>query len=173
MNRIIRFFAGSGLYLLLLLLSTAVRAEVTQRDLQVAARALNFMEQPFSGDTVMGIVFDPANDRSRNQAQEIQEMLGAGMASGNLRLVPELVPLQDVGRARVNLFFLTEFLNEADSLNTSRLPCVTVDFAQVQNGNCAMGVRSVPNVEIVVNRQAAELSDTEFAAVFRMMIREL
>lgn len=172
MSKISKIITGTASFLLMLM-STGVYADVTQRDIQVAARALNFMEPPFNGEVVMGIVFDPANNRSRDQADAIRNMLGDGLTSGNLRLVPELVPVAEVANARVNLFFLTEFLGDISQLSVGRLPCVTVDIAQVRDGFCAMGIQSVPKIEIVVNQDAAAKSGKQFASVFRMMVREI
>jgi hypothetical protein len=168
----IKQIIGSGLAILLVTAALEVSAEVTTRDLQVAARALGFMDPPLSGEKLMGIVFDPSNNRSRQQAENIRDMIGAGLASGNLRLLAELVPVAEIDTAQVDLFFLTEYLNELH-INTPTRPCLTVALEQVRNGICAMGVQSLPRVDIIINRQAAEASGLNFAAVFRVMIREI
>jgi hypothetical protein len=42
----------------------------------------------------------------------------------------------------------------------------------VRDGTCAIGVRSHPRVEILVNHAAAEASGIRFSTSFRMLITE-
>jgi ABC-type uncharacterized transport system substrate-binding protein len=159
-------------------ISPAARADVTLTDLQVAARALSFMEAPLTGTVRVGIVHDPANPRSTRQAQEMQVMLSDGLQVGNVELRPVMVGLDEASAADVDLFFLTEYLSSQELLlaaisTTRQIPCITTDVAQVQRGACLMGVRSTPKVEILVNRAASIDSGMAFATVFRVMITEL
>lgn len=153
----------------------AARADISQKDLQITARALSFMEKPPIGETRLGIVYDPNDPRSAAQAQAVKKMLASGMKVGNLVLKPVMVELGQAARANVDLFFLTEHLGEgsadiADISEAEQIPCITVDIAQVRQGACVMGVRSRPKIEILVNRQAAANSGMKFATAFRMMI---
>jgi len=50
--------------------------------------------------------------------------------------------------------------------------CLTTDLAQVRGGACAIGIRSGPRVEILVNHAAAESSGVSFSTAFRMLITE-
>ena len=61
----------------------------------------------------------------------------------------------------------------AEAVRSKRIPCITTDLAKVKSGSCAIGVRSQPKIEILVNRNAATSSDLKFSAVFRMMITEM
>jgi hypothetical protein len=149
-------------------------AAVTPTDLQVAARALSFMEKPLTGALRVGIVYAPESAQSLRQAEDIAKMLGAGFKSGNVELRPTLVKLADVPTANVDLFFMTEFVGPQPALAALKSrPCVTTDLNQVRDGVCLMGVRSSPKVQIVVNRAAANASGITFATVFRVMITEI
>jgi hypothetical protein len=149
-------------------------AEVTPTDLQVAARALSFMEKPLTGALRVGIVYAPDSPRSRRQAEDIEKLLGAGLRSGNVEMRPTLVSLAEVGAANVDFYFLTEFVGERPALAALKSrPCVTTDLDQVRRGMCLMGVRSSPRVQIVVNRAAAQESGISFATIFRVMITEI
>lgn len=151
-------------------------AAVADSDLQVAARALSFMASPPTGVVRVGIVFDPGNPQSAADAAQLQRLMADGFRVGPLTLQPALVPADDVGAAPVALFFLTEGVGAAgrlaEAIRARRLPCVTVDLARVRDGTCAIGVRSRPRVEILVNRAAAEASDIRFSTAFRMLITE-
>ena len=165
-------------YACLCMTSLAASAAVTSKDLQIVARTLGFLETPLTGDLNVGIVHDPDNTSSRQQAESIADMLGSGLRVGNLQLRPVLVPIAEIANAQVDFFLMTEFIGEASAslpalLNARKLPCITTDMQQVRNGICVIGVQSAPKVEIVVNRSAASLNATSFSTVFRMMITEL
>ena len=152
-------------------------AEVTPTDLQVAARALSFMEKPLTGTVRVGILYEPASPRSSQQAQDLARMLGSGMQAGRVELRPALVPIGDAATANVDMYFLTEFVPPGTAsgaaLHSVNRPCVTTDISQVESGACLMGVSSKPKVAIVVNRAAAQRSGITFATVFRVMITEI
>jgi hypothetical protein len=149
-------------------------AAVTPTDLQVAARALSFMEKPLTGTLRVGIVYAPDSPQSQRQAEDLEKMLGAGFKSGNVEMRPTLVKLADLANAKVDLFFMTEFVGARPALDALKSrPCVTTDLNQVRDGVCLMGVRSSPKVQIVVNRAAANASGIAFATIFRVMITEI
>jgi hypothetical protein len=156
----------------------SAHADVSATDLQVAARALSFMEKPLTGAVRVGIVYAPASPRSSRQAEQLRAMIGGGLKAGSVQLSPVMVKADEAAIANVDLFFLTEYVGPQDAplsaISAARqIPCVTTDIAQVQSGTCVMGVRSRPKVEILVNRAAAAASGMNFATVFRVMITEL
>ena len=162
----------------LVLLSAAARAQFTLSDLQIAGRALGFLEKPFSGDVKAGIVYTPEDPRSVAEANALKALLGDGLRVGNVKLVPVLVPVAELSRADVALFFLTAGITDAGTKSVTaaavakHTPCITTDLAQVRAGVCAMGVRAQPKIEIFVNRAAAASTNLAFSAVFRIMITE-
>lgn len=162
----------------LLLTAGPALAQVTANDLQVAGRALSFLAKPLSGEIRVGIVYGRQNPQSLREAEELQRLMGEGLKVGNLTLKPALIAAADVARANVGLFFLApgagaEAKGLAEASRDKHVPCVTTDIAQVQSGYCALGIRSQPKIEIIVNRAAAADSNTTFSTIFRMMITEL
>jgi hypothetical protein len=111
------------------------------------------------------------------EAEALKDMLGDGLKIGNVTLRPVLIPVADVQHSTAGLFLLTGGVEDAallaDSARIKRIPCITTDLAKVKSGSCAIGVRSQPKIEILVNRNAASGSDLKFSAVFRMMITEM
>ena len=61
----------------------------------------------------------------------------------------------------------------AEASARRRIVTVTNDLACVISGNCVMGVRSEPRVQVVINRKLAERSSIEFAPGFRLLVTEL
>jgi hypothetical protein len=152
-------------------------AALSESDLQIAARALSFMENPPTGSVRVGIVYSPADPQSAAEAATLQQMLGHGLKAGPLVLLPELVKPAEAARTDVRLFLLTDGIGAAAAevaaaARTKRIACVTTDIAQVRNGNCVMGVRSEPRIEILVNHAAAAASGIVFSTAFRMLITE-
>lgn len=154
-------------------------ADWTKTDVQVAARALSFVADPLRGTVRVGIVYAPDSPKSVRQAQSLRGMLGDGLRIGALELRPVLLDAAVVQSANVDLFFLTESIPPSETPRLlgegSKQPimCITTDIAQVRSGNCIMGVRSQPKVEVFVNRAAANANDITFSTVFRVMITEL
>ena len=162
----------------LVLFGASARAQFTLNDLQIAGRALGFLEKPLSGDVKAAIVYAPEDPRSVAEADALKGLLGDGLRVGNVKLVPVLVPVAELGRADVALFFLTAGITDAGTKSVTaaamakHTPCITTDLAQVRAGVCAMGVRAQPKIEIFVNRAAAARTNLAFSAVFRIMITE-
>jgi len=166
------------LALLLFLLSMPVLAETTNRDLLVAARALGFLESPPTGEVTLGIVFDPSTPRSQREAENILRLIGGGVRSGRLLVRGQLLSLSDLTNTNIKLIFVSEFIGSSgaalDQLIASRdLLCITTDMELVRSGHCVMGVSASPRVEIVINREMADATDTRFSSMFRMMISEI
>ncbi len=156
---------------------TTGAAAVAASDMQVAARVVSFMDNPPTGTLRVGIVYAPGNPQSSADAAQVQQMLGSGLRAGNLVLLPVMVKIDEVASANVGLFFLTggvgaEAAKLGEVARTRRVPCVTLDLAEVRAGACAVGVRSEPRVEILVNRAAATSSGITFSTAFRMLITE-
>jgi hypothetical protein len=151
---------------------------MTQDDVLIAARALSFMQNPPAGPIRVGIVYAANSPRSVEEADRLQQMLLGGLRAGNLIMFPVKVRSDDLAGANVQLFLLTEYAggegaHVAAAARAKHLPCLTVDIAQVQNGACALGVRSAPRIQVVVNRAAAAEDGMSFATVFRMLITEI
>lgn len=171
-TRVIVFAAG------LLLITARATALVMPQDVQIAARALGFLAKPPSGDVRVAVVYAADNPQSTAEAQHLMQILGGGLTVGNITLKPALVPLSALARSQVGLIFLAPGIGSAGSLvatvsRTLQVPCVTTDLNQVRSGNCAIGIRSAPQIQIVVNRAAAAASGTTFSTIFRVMITEL
>jgi ABC-type uncharacterized transport system substrate-binding protein len=178
-ERYVRRFATSVLAIgVTAALMMPARAQVTQTDMLVAGRTIGFIQNLGPGDVRVGIIYDPSVAQSVQQAAEISALMGDGLRIGSLTLRPVKLPVEKLETGGVALFFLTEGLsaNAAKIGRTDRerkIPCITFDLSQVRNGTCAVGVRSQPRIEVIVNGAAAKASGTVLSAVFRMMITEI
>jgi hypothetical protein len=152
-------------------------AEFALNDLQIAGRALGFLDKPLQGEVVAAIVYSPDNPQSAREALAMKDLLGDGLRIGNVTLKPLLIPVGDLARAPAALLLLTDGVDDvgrvAAAARLRRIPCITTDLAKVRSGACAIGIRTQPKIEILVNRSAAADTHLSFSTVFRMMITEI
>jgi len=147
------------------------------KDLQVAGRALTFLENGPTGHAVLGVVFDPAKPASVAEKNAVMAALGGGYAAGAVTLVGRPVEADEVaGAAGVNALYVTGGVNYAAVgavAKARKLITIGSSPACVGSGACVMGVTTDPKVEITVNRAAAAAVGAAFKAAFRMMIKEI
>lgn len=156
-------------------LTLPARAQVKTIDMVVVGRALSFVDNLRHHSPVrLGIVYDPQNAQSAQQAQAVDAMLRSGLRIGSLTFEPVMVPIAALNKSRVEAFFLTDGLGPTaaavgQATRARKMPCITFDLSEVRNGACAMGIRTHPRVDVFVNRAAAAASGLELAAVFRIL----
>jgi hypothetical protein len=147
------------------------------KDLQVAGRALTFLENGPTGRATLGVVFDPSKPASVAEKNAVMAAIGGGYSAGTVTLVGKPVEAGDVGGvAGVNALYVTEGVNYAavgSAAKGKKLVTISSDLACVRSGACVMGVTTAPKVEITVNRAAAASVGAAFKAAFRMMIKEI
>jgi len=146
------------------------------KDLQVAGRALTFLENGPSGRAVLGVVFDPSKPASVAEKNAVLAALGGGYSAGAVTLVGKPVEVSEVGGVSgVNALYVTSGVNYgAVGGEAKARKLVTIGSpACAQSGGCVMGVTTEPKVEITVNRSTAAAVGASFKAAFRMMIKEI
>jgi len=171
-------FLALGAVVALSLVAGPAAAAVTEADLLVAARAVDFINSVPHGDVRVGIVYDPNAAPSSQQAGEINALMAGGLRIGNLTLQPVMVPVGQLGADRSGIIFLAAGVGAdggkvGHAIRQRKIPCVTFDLGQVRNGNCVIGVRTQPKIQVFVNHAAADASGTVLEAVFRIMITEI
>jgi hypothetical protein len=153
-------------------------AKTSPGDLQVAARALSFMERPLIGDVRLGILYAPDSPASAAAAEDLQRTIGASFRAGALVFHPVLLRTDQPIAGRADVLFLEGGVGPAaarmaDVARAQRILCMTTDIDQVRTGACAIGVRASPKVEVFVSRQAATRSGIAFSTIFRVLVTEL
>lgn len=169
---------GLGIFIAMIVClatSTAAGQSLSGRDIQVLARALTFMLPQPEPDGVVAIVYSTVDAASRQDAEAIATLIGNGLQVGRLTLRPVVMEEGALGTHRSAMVIAAAGANApaiGKVARTTHVLCATADLDAVRAGNCTMAIRSSPRVEILVNHAAAEASGIEFAAAFRMMIRE-
>ncbi len=175
---IVRKYLLSLVTIIMLVTPGAVKAQVTAKDVQVAARVLTFTSTPYSGTVKLGIVYDPSVAASNADEQALTGILGSGLAVGGITLVPVPVPISKISAVPVTAYFLTSGLGAAAAAvqaqaASAKTICITTDLSATKAGYCAVSVQSAPQVQITVNKAAATASNVGFASAFLMMITEI
>jgi len=147
----------------------------TAKDIQVAGRALTFLENGPSGHVVIGVVFDPSKSASVAQKDAVMAALGSGLDVGSLTLTGKPMEVGAISGG-VAALYLTDGLNFAAAGaagKAHKLITISADSACVNSGACVMSVTTTPKVEIKVNRAAAAGIGVSFKSAFRMLITEI
>ena len=156
--------------------------EMTTKDLAVAARSLAFLSQRPTGELRTVIIYAPDQEASRREAETIASILSGGLSAGRVRLIaspPVLITTSNLSALEnKDVAFVTGSLGAwhaaiAEASARRRIVTVSNDLTCVISGNCVMGVRSEPRVQVVINRKLAERSSIEFAPGFRLLVTEL
>ena len=156
--------------------------ETTAKDLAVAARSLAFLSQRPTGELRTVIIYAPDQDASRREAEAIASILSGSFTAGRVRLIatpPVLIAASNLSALdNKDVAFVTGSLGAwhaaiAEAAARRHIITVTNDLACVISGNCVMGVRSEPRVQVVINRKLADRSSIEFAPGFRLLVTEL
>jgi hypothetical protein len=147
------------------------------KDLQVAVRALAFLDPAPTGNVVIGIVFDPDKPASRSERDALMAAIGSGISVGAMKVTGSPIAIGNVGAASgVSALYVTtgvDYAAVATAANAKKLLTISGDKACAESGQCVMSVVTSPAVEITVNDRAAAAVGAKFKAAFRMMIHEI
>src|SRR4051794_28942671 len=70
--------------------SAANAASLTQKDVQIMAKAIGFLEPPPTGQAIVAIAYDPADPSSKQDADAIAGYFGGGLKAGAAVLKPKV-----------------------------------------------------------------------------------
>lgn len=159
--------------------SSSLFAQTSNTDIQVAARAVKFMESPPNGDAKAYIVVDSANPASVADADAIEAAIGKGLKAGSATLTPQRVSVGDLGGiGGGGVVFVTQGLGGqhgaiSSALSGKSLLSVSTDLACVQSKHCVIGVASKPKVRILVSGDAASANGVGFKAAFLLLVEKV
>jgi len=159
-------------------LSPSASAGFNAKDAQVLGRTLGYVGDGMTGIAVVGIVFEPADHTSQQEAEVVRAVIGDGLATGRIRLQARLIPVEQIATANgLNALYLTPGLAESaeaivGAARRLRIPTISDDMACVASGRCVVGFSSEPTVQILLNQEAAEQIGVHFLQAFRMLVRE-
>ena len=173
MNRTSRNCITAGA-LALLLVTPGLAFADSAKDIQVAGRALTFLESGPTGPTVIGVVFDPAKPGSVAEKNAVMAALGGGYSAGAITLTGRAMDASAISGVKV--VYVTHGVGYAAvgaQARAQHIIAIGSDPACVESGACAMGVSTDPTVQITVNHNTAAAVGAVFKAAFRMMIHEI
>jgi hypothetical protein len=153
-------------------------ADVTAKDLQVLSRALGFVQLP-AGASKIAVVYNPADAASTRSAETARALMGDSFKAGTRSLTVVLVAVGELDAARdIAVLFAAAELGPdvakvAAASQASKAPCVTDDLELVKRATCAIGVRTSPKVQIMVNKALTAAVGLTLDPAFKMLITEV
>jgi len=151
-------------------------ASLTQKDVQILAKAIGFLEPPPSGNGTVAIAYEPSNPASKQDADAIASYFGDGLKAGGAILKPVVTAVGQLsagGFVAVVAAAGVKVEQVATSTRALHVACITADATAVQAGQCVMSVKSDPKVEILISRSAAASSNVGFGSAFLLMAHEI
>jgi hypothetical protein len=171
MGNTFRKIGRGGVFVLAMVLglSSVCLAEVSAKDMDVIAKAIEFISNGPSGDVKVDIIYDPGNAGSVADANAAATLLGSGVSSGKLKLTGKKA--ESSSGAKV-AYIAKGAEAKAPALNAKGIITVSADPECARSGQCVLSVTSSPKVEIHVSSAASKSAGVEFGSAFRMMITE-
>ncbi len=171
------FFRGStcGLLLALLALHPAAAASLTAKDALIIAKALGFLEPAPAGGTV-AVLYGP-DAASKGDAEGIAALFAGGLASGGGTITAKPVDAATLGDGAGFIAVIVASGAPAEAAmkaaRSHKILSITASVADVQSAHCVMAVQTDPEVDLTVNRSAAQEAGLRFAAALAMLIHEI
>src|SRR5262249_14147169 len=127
----------------------------------------------------IAIIYNPADAGSVRSAETAQQRMGASFKAGPRTLAVVLVAVTELDTLRdVAVLFAAAELGAdvakvAAASQASKAPCVTDDLELVKRATCAVGVRTSPKVQIMVNKALTAAVGLTLDPAFKMLITEV
>lgn len=154
-------------------------AQFTVRDAQIIARTLSFSDAGPAGTLEIAIVYAPDQANSARQAESLRASIGDSLVAGRVTLRARLVPVDHLDNVTglAGLFVTSDLGAHLDVVSAMaerlHIPTISSEMACVRAARCIVAFSSQPNVEIVLNHDAANKAGVHFTEAFRMLVREL
>jgi hypothetical protein len=167
----------AGALMALLLPASAARG-FSFKDAQVLGRTIGFLDDGRARNATIAIVYAPSDAASKQDAQAVVDVIGAGLNTGRVRLQARLVAADQLGDVRdADAIYVsagqTAFMAPIEAAAEARhIPTIAANLACVGADGCVVGYVSEPAILIVINRAAAQRTGVHFMQAFRMLVRE-
>ncbi len=150
-------------------------ASLSPKDALIIAKALGFLEPAPAGGTVA--VLYGAGAASKADAEGIAALFAGGLASGGGTITAKPVDTATLadGAGFIAVILATGAPGEAamNAARSHKILTITASVADVQAAHCVMAVQTDPEVDLTVNRAAAQAAGLRFAAALAMLIHEI
>lgn len=150
-------------------------APASALEIKIELRVLDFLIDP-AGRSAVAVVYDRAHAASAEEAGTILRTLQDSASLARNPIAPRLVDIHALaGLKEMKAVILTAGLDEGVVLKyglANRTLVMSAGTACVREHRCMVGVATLPEVEIVVDRQAVADADIRFADGFGLMVKE-
>jgi len=149
-----------------------------EKDLQVVARTFSFVDGLPKDQIVVGILYDDSVAQSKADKDNLLSLMGSGLKTGNLTLIPKPVSIHSLSEASdVNVICITSGMNGSfDAIYEFTKNKKMLSFAKnsscMDQQKCVMVARADPDVVIYLGKKATGESNVSFAQALKLMVKE-
>ena len=152
-------------------------------DITSGLNTLPLLVDKITGDTTIGIAYNPLSSTSASDAHNIKAMIDAGEKTGiklpgRGKLSAILVSVNELGKlSRARIAFLTPgleayFANINTATSAASILTITTDIDCVRAAKCIIGIETKPNLTIYYSKSAADSAKIEFSQSFSMLVKQ-
>lgn len=166
-----------ALMLIQLFSAAKATASVTEKDIQVIARIIGFLEKSPKGNVEIAVIKD--NPNTQKDIEAFLALIGSSKTVGNITLTAIPTNYADLASTKAKVIFIPHGTDEAqlDKLFTlaSHHKLVTISNSEqcLIKKKCAISIISAPAVDIKISIAAATATNVSLSPTFRMMIKEV
>jgi hypothetical protein len=159
-----------------LIMPMCANAAVTDKDLMVAVKTFNFIEDLAPGNVDLAIIYDPANGSSKADAENVKGLFGA-LNAGKFKLNPVLVEVGGLSAINARVAYISEGLDGKfddifSATSSKKIMSFSANNACVIANKCVMSASATPVITISLSKAATESSGIKFAQALRLMVKE-
>lgn len=167
--------------MLALVFAPSVTLATDATDIATGLSTLPLMTGRAYGTVPIAVIYDPANEESKADAQNIMKSLeqGIGVPRG-LSIDANLVSITEISQLQgTKVAFLAKDINEdrvdsvCEAAGKNGILTISTNINCVRANRCILAVITKPRIQIYYSPVAAEASHISFAPEFIMLVKQL
>ena len=143
-------------------------------------QTLQLLPDKPTGEVVTALVYDPTNNKSRGDAEDVMDILNHGVkVLGYVKPVGLMVPVTDLSKlTKARVAFVMEgtqaYMDKiATAANAYHILTMSADLTCVRTDKCVLGMTTEPATDIYFSKSAADAAKITFAPAFLMLVKQI
>lgn len=173
--------ASLVIYLLALVFSPSVTLATDAMDIATGLSTLPLMNDKIYGIIPVAIIYDPGNEESIADSQNIKDDIDKGVGVPlSLSVHTKLVSIKDISQLQGSkVAFLAKDINKnkvdsvCEAAGKNGMLTISTNINCVKANRCILAVITKPRIQIYYSPVAAEASRISFAPEFIMLVKQL
>ena len=149
-------------------------AQTSDRDLEVIARVLKFIDSADGNDRSIAVIYDAA---TQSEGEALGARLQSGLNISSITLTGQALSADQASPTNVHAYLLlgdsAQNTQVTDSALQNGIITLSMNMDCVTQRHCMMGLQSQPTVQILADRAKLDQAGIGFEPAFVMLIDEL